>query len=512
MTATSHDPNLAAAFRRQVAIDAAAPALVIDDDVWTRGELAAKANGAINRLLGLGLHAGDRVIAQYDTSADDVALAVAAAHLGLVLVPVPKRLGTLEINHLMQRSHASLFAFHGAAPPAGIRPPDGAHTASTASITAQDDTVTSAPVACTDVDRSEVALIGVTSGSTGQPKGVMHSWEAVDWAAERMRALSNAQPGESILVTGAGAGAPGFTFFTYLGLTRGLTIVRAGHWDPVAVLRLADKHRCVWTTMVPTMLYTLLEAREEALGVDGRLTHMRSATLGGSYISADLIQRARNDLGVEVLRMYAMAECMAHSSNLLSHDEADRDVMDGAPGPDSELVVLDHDLRPLPPGEIGEVAMRGPSLLKGYLADPAEMERLLSPEGYFCSGDLGKITDDGFVQIVGRKKDLIIRGGYNIDPAEVEELIRKHDAVAKVIVVGYPDEKYGERACAVVEVQPGREFDFDTMVAHLIGTGLSKEKLPERLELLDELPLSPDGKILRGKVQKFVADESPALA
>ncbi|HLY84795.1 MAG TPA: AMP-binding protein, partial [Acidimicrobiales bacterium] len=215
----------------------------------------------------------------------------------------------------------------------------------------------------------------------------------------------------------------------------------------------------------------------------------------------------RAELGIEVLRMYAMAECMANASTVLTDPERDRDEMDGRPGPGDELAVFDNDRTPVPVGEVGEIGLRGASLFAGYLGRPGDKEALMTEDGYFLSGDLGRITPEGYVKVVGRKKDMIIRGGFNIDPSEVEEMIRKHAAVLQVAVVGYPDDKYGERACAVVSTRPEGSIDHAGLISHLLSLGLSKEKLPERLVLCGGFPLSPDGKILKAELKSRLAED-----
>jgi len=198
---------------------------------------------------------------------------------------------------------------------------------------------------------------------------------------------------------------------------------------------------------------------------------------------------------------------MCHSSVLLSEGRDVRDLCDGRSGPGAEIALFDDERRQLPPGEAGEIGMRGPSLFLGYLGDSEGKARLMTPDGYFLSGDMGRILPNGHVKVVGRKKDMINRGGYKIDPSEVEELIGKHPAVAKVAVVGYPDRLYGERACAVVEPRAGQAFSFADLTGFLLAQGLSKEKLPERLELREALPLSPDGKILKAKVKAEIGTD-----
>jgi acyl-CoA synthetase len=272
------------------------------------------------------------------------------------------------------------------------------------------------------------------------------------------------------------------------------------------VLELVERHRCAWTVMVPTMLFQLLEAQEEA-PQPWDVSSIRAVTVGGAFMSEELIQRSRDVLGWEVLRMYAMSECMAHSSMELTDAEADRTRLDGRPGPQSELAAFDPLGNRVPDGEVGEMGFKGPSLMLGYLGDPGGMRSKTTSDGFFLSGDLGRVTRGGAAKIVGRIKDMIIRGGFNIDPTEVEELARQHHSVREVAVVGYPDERFGERACAVVTLQPDVELDHQDLVGFLLSLGLSKEKLPEHLLVLETMPTSPDGKFLKRQlVDLVVAD------
>lgn len=491
--------NLAEAFDRQVERNPDGLALVFGDRAWTRREIDELSGRAVALLTEHGVKAGDRVIAQYDTTAEDVALAIAVARVGGTLMPVPKRLGMREVNYLLEKSEAALFSHAGVEPAEGLSPPPGAAVISASSIWNYRPTA----IGTAAMEDDHCALIGVTSGSTGQPKGVMHGWRGIAWTAERVRAQADVRPDEAIMVTGAGAGAPGFTLFTYMGLATGATIVKAPKWDPAEVLRLAVRHDCVWSCMVPTMLRMLLDARAEALG-EGRLEKMRAITMGGGFMSEELIHRARSELGVEVLRVYAMAECMVNAAMSLEDSVDDRDALDGRSGPGAELAIFNDERERLPVGETGEIGLKGPSLLLGYLAEPEAKPRLMTPDGFFLSGDIGRLDQRGYVKVVGRKKDMINRGGYKIDPSEVEELICRHPAVAKAVVVGYPDPLFGERACAVIECRERQSVEARALLEFLLGQGLSKEKLPERFEWREALPLSPDGKILKAAIKAEV--------
>jgi len=247
------DYHLAAAFDRHLEADADAVALVVGDQEWTRAEIADLAARAAGSLAQLGAEPGSAVVAQYDTGPGDLALALAAARLGCTFLPVPKRTGAYELNYMLTLVKPVLFSIHPDVVPPGLDVP-GATT-----MRAVDDVVrgraVDAPIH--QGPASDVAVVGVTSGSTGYPKAVMHTWSSLAWTADRMAKLGSVRPGEAISVTGAGAGAPGFTFFTYLGLTHGVQIVRSERWDPPRVLELMARRRCVWSTMVPTMKRTM---------------------------------------------------------------------------------------------------------------------------------------------------------------------------------------------------------------------------------------------------------------
>jgi len=493
--------NLAVAFERRRRDDPSATALVVGDDRWSRADIDDLAGRAAARLQALGARPGDAVVAQYNTTAVDIALAVAAARTGCTFMPIPHSLGPYEFNYVLELADPVLLALHDVSLVSRLEVP--ARTA----VASSDDVVTETrrPVPFAEEPPGHVAVVGFTSGSTGRPKGVMHRWPSMAWTSQFLAALVSQQPGEPICVTGAGAGVPGFTFYTYHGLVQGAPIVAAERWDPRRVLELMVREGCIWSTMVPTMVHMMLEVRRSDPSTPVPDT-MRAISVGGAFMSEDLIRAARTELHLEVLRVYAMAECMMACQMRLSDPPAERDVYDGWTGPGAEVAVFANDGRThLASGEVGELGLKGASLFEGYLGDPTTKAERSTPDGFFLSGDMGRVTVDGFVKVVGRMKDMIIRGGYNIDPVEVEELIRRHDGVLDVAVVGFADERYGERAAAFVLPREGVDIDLPSLSEFLLGHGLSKQKLPERLEVVPDLPRSPDGKILKGELRRRLA-------
>ena len=496
--------NLAVAFEARLRSDPTALALVVGDDRWTRADIDELAARAATALRDLGARPGDAVVAQYNTTAADIAIAVAAARVGCTFMPVPHSLGPYEFNYVLELADPVLLALHDGSLAAQLQVP--ART----TVQTSDEVVSGArhPVPFAEEPPGHVAVVGFTSGSTGRPKGVMHRWPSMAWTSQFLASLVSLRPGEPICVTGAGAGVPGFTFYTYHGLVQGAPIVAAERWDARRVLELMVREGCVWSTMVPTMLYLMLEAKRADPSMPVPTT-MRGVSVGGAFMSEDLIRAARSELRLEVLRVYAMAECMMACQTRLDDPVAWRDGFDGWTGPGAEVAVFAADGRThLGPGEVGELGLKGASLFEGYLGDPTTRLERSTPDGFFLSGDMGKLTADGLVKVVGRKKDMIIRGGYNIDPVEVEELIRRRAGVRDVAVVGYADLTYGERACAFVLLAEGLELDLPALTSFLLGHGLSKQKLPERLCVVGELPRSPDGKILKGELRQRLVEAS----
>lgn len=486
-------------FAERLAADPDAPALVVGDRTWTRRDVADRAGSAARALHGWGVRPGDTVLTQYATDVEDLAVAVAAAALGATLVPVPTSMGGHELGQILELTRPRVALAHDAGLPAATTVPGGVRVERRADVVSGP----TGPLPREPWAPGATAVIGCTAGSTGTPKGVMHGWDSLAYAAAQAADLVRLREGEAICTPGASAGAPGYAFFTYLGLTRGCPIVRAPKWDPDVLLDLMETHRCVWSMTVTTMLHMFIEAaRARARRPD--LSALRAVCVGGAAIKPELIRGAREVLGVEALRMFGLSECLGHAAMRPTDPESDRDTLDGYPWPGTDLRAFDDDGRPVGPGEVGEAGVRGPSLMQGYLGDESPESRL-APGGYFLTGDRIRIRPDGFVQVVGRKKDMIIRGGYNIDPVELEQLIRAYPPVLDVAVIGLPDERLGETTCAVVVPRPGQVVTLDEVRDHLRQHGLSTQKLPQHLALREVFPLSPDGKVLKQVLRKELA-------
>jgi acyl-CoA synthetase (AMP-forming)/AMP-acid ligase II len=346
----------------------------------------------------------------------------------------------------------------------------------------------------TDKRDHEAALIAFTSGSTGAPKAVIHRSEALNYVTTACATIAALEPDDPILGAIPMDGAAGFAFTVHMALSSGRPLVLTGRWDPHAVLERAARFGCAWTTLVPTQLFTLLEAARADGAWRDRLV-LRTIAVGGSSMTPELIADAETFLGVVALRMFGMSECLAHCSNQPSFPREVRLLADGRAFPGSEIATLDADGRRLEPGERGQAGVKGPSLFVGYAAGLGGGQEQLTAEGFYLTGDEIVVDRDGFVRVVGRIKDQIIRGGYNIDPAEIEAILLRHPSVAQAAVVPTPHDKLGEQACAVCRLHPDAAFSMNDLLTHFNEAGVYKRKWPEHLVIVDAMRTLPSGKI-----------------
>jgi acyl-CoA synthetase len=223
-------------------------------------------------------------------------------------------------------------------------------------------------------------------------------------------------------------------------------------------------------------------------------------------MTSELVADAERRLGIVALRMFGMSECMGHASNHPSDPIALRRTSDGAPFPGTEVEAFDSELRPLARGERGQAGVRGPSLFIGYCRGLGEHEARYTPDGRYLTGDEIVRDVDGHLCVVGRIKDQIIRGGYNIDPAEVEAALSRHAAIAAVALVGVAEHRLGEQACAVCCLRAGHQaLDLEALKRHLAELGLSKRKWPEHLLVVDALPHTATGKVDKKELARLAA-------
>jgi acyl-CoA synthetase (AMP-forming)/AMP-acid ligase II len=457
-----------------------APALFTPDGRgWSRGELAQEATAAAEALRAQGVQAGDRVMFEARKTVSTATTALALSRLGAILCPFAPDLGRAEREVLQQRlNHIALI--------------DGSGTQWCDRATLQ----------ARDPRDAAAALIGFTSGTTGVPKGVMHTSAAMNYATGACAHVAGLAPGDAIAGLVPLASAPGFTFSVHFAFALGHPLALVDPWDAATALRTIERHACRWAMCVPTQLTAMIDAA----GAQPSASPLRALAVGGSSMTAELVARAEIELGIRALRMFGMSECMGHASTSPSDPIALRRTSDGVPFPGTEVEAFDAELRPLPRGQRGQAGVRGPSLFIGYCKGLGEHEARFTPSGHFLTGDEIVRDTDGHVRVVGRIKDQIIRGGYNIDPAEVEAALLRHPAIAAVALVGVPERRLGEQACAVCRLREDQPAPtLEDLKQHLAELGLSKKKWPEHLLIVGALPLTATGKVDKKQLARLAA-------
>jgi acyl-CoA synthetase (AMP-forming)/AMP-acid ligase II len=344
------------------------------------------------------------------------------------------------------------------------------------------------PFAAPELARDARAMLVYTSGTTADPKGVQHSHRSLlaevfsPTVARRVRQLA-------LFPAGHVAGLLGLVRV----LVHGCPTVVQEAWDPARAAELVDEHALTYGVGAPVMLAGLLD--EQARGT-ATLATLREFMTGAANVPPALIQRAEA-AGLPAYRCYGSSEHPTISTGVVDDPLVKRATTDGRIITGNEIRLVDDAGNDVPDGAEGEIASRGGELFLGYTDSALDRDAFL-PGRWFRTGDVGRLDGDGYLTVTDRKKDIIIRGGENISSKEVEDVLAEHPAVAEAAAIGLPDERLGERVCAVVVLAAGRTLDLDEVREHFASSGLAKQKTPERVEVVTELPRTP-----AGKVQKF---------
>lgn len=362
----------------------------------------------------------------------------------------------------------------------------------------------STPVGPDEVDQrgDDVTVVLFTSG-TVRAKGVMHTHDTMLYGLREYQRWLELDPTMVLWMPSPISHATGLQWGVRTAVYVGGTLVLQEHWDPHEALRLVELTGATHTIGATAFVHDLLVATDDQ---GDPLATLRIFACAGAPIPESIAVEARERLGFEVLRAYGMTE---HFISTICHptdQEEKRRRTDGRCLPGTEITVFDEEREnQLPVGAVGELAVRGPGVSLGYLGEPEATEATYRSDGWQLTEDLARIDDDGFVQVLGRRKDLIIRGGLNVSPAEIEALLLTLPAVQAVSVVGVPDARLGERICAVVVPRAGAEVTLSDLTKHLLSQGVTKLKLPELLELQSDLPRTASGKIRKDVLRERLA-------
>jgi acyl-CoA synthetase len=527
------DQSLGEFLLERLARDAALPARVWSrtrPHLGTLGELALLSRRVAGGLASLGVRAGDVVAVWLPNWIEAAASFYGAALLGAVVAPVVHFYGPKELQFILEQSQAKVLVaaarfgarnyleeLHVLVPAASALEAlvvvDGSEQRGWSRIgrgqhrglraLSFEELAAAAPLdAPASVALDAPALLAYTSGTTQDPKGVLHSHRTI---VAEVRQLARMQADrERPLLVGAPVGHG-------IGMLSALLVPRElGHplnmidvWDPQAVLDAMVEGDLSAGSGSTYFLTSLLDA--PGFGPE-HLARMRQIGLGGSPVPDAVAERAEQ-LGISVVRSYGSTEHPSTTGS--SHDapRAKRLHTDGRPLAGVEVRIVDDDGRTLGAGETGEVLSRGPDRFVGY-TDPALTDEALDREGWFATGDVGVLDEDGYLTITDRKKDVIVRGGEKVSAAEVEGVIQRIPEVAEVAVVAAPDPRLGEHGCAFVRLRPGaRSLSLEDLREHLARSGMAKQKWPEELRVVEELPRTPSGKVKKFELRAMLRAE-----
>lgn len=340
--------------------------------------------------------------------------------------------------------------------------------------------------------------VAMTSGSTGRPKCVVQSEESLRYACRSTIEAIGLRPGDAVGAFVPLSSVAALCFGMYLPAMLGGPMVSIGSWQPDRALAAMERHRVRWTMLVPTMALQL-SVRPDA---EGKLASLKAMTVGGGPMDAGALGRAERVLGTKIIRVFGMSECLGHTTTRPDEDAETRLARDGRPFPGTEVRAVDEDGAPLPVGAVGAAEVRGPSLFVGYARNGRPQPPELTADGFLPTGDLVRLNPDGTITVQGRQKQIIIRGGRNIDINEVETAVARIPSVAQVCVVPVPDELLGERAAALV-VTTDAGLDLDAVTKFLDSEGFPKAKWPEFVFVVGDLPQNRVGKLSRPDAAKL---------
>ena len=487
------------------------PAVIFGDDVLTYRELADAADRVAAVLRQRGIGRGDAVAYIGENSPQLLQVMFGAAQLGAVFVPVNTRLAAPEMTHVLTDSGARAVIldaeFLDRAMP-GVEAGRIAHVIVTgeglpehpglARLVAEASGIHSPAVVSLD----DPAAIIYTSGTTGRPKGAVLSHGNLTWVA------LNCVVDYDVVSTDVSLMISPLFHVASLGMgalpviLKGATLVLEKGFDPGRALALIQQHRITMLSGVPTT-YQMMADHPDWASTD--LSSLRKLTCGGSAVPTRILN-AYEERGLSFSQGYGMTETSPGATSLSPAMTREKQGSVGLPHFFTDVRITDEQGGLVGPGTVGEIEISGPNVFLGYHGQPEATAEAFTDDGWFRSGDLGYLDEDGYLYIADRLKDMIISGGENIYPAEVENLISDIEGVSGVAVVGVPDERWGEVPWAVVTLREGADVDTELVRSRLDGV-VARYKLPKNVVVVEELPRTASGKVRKADLRARFRDE-----
>ncbi len=489
-------------------------ALIYKNKRFTYREFDKRTNCMAQGLLSLGLEPGDHVAIQSWNRSEIVETEVACYKAGLVKVPINARLSIDETIHIGNDSQSKAIILDPQHAEAVLNAakdfqtiehiiclePAHAQTLEYEKLLAQSSD-TNPNV---DVDEDDIAVLHYTSGTSGKLKAAMQTFGNRLALIRKVMMVADTRPerGDVFALVGPVTHATGMNIMPVL-FCGGCNLV-LDRFDPELLLETIAKEKVTHTFLVPTMINMLLDNPKVQ---KSDLSSLKRVIYGAAPMSPSRVREAMEVFGPILVQGYGAGETTSlitiltmqdHQEAL--HKQPERLSSCGRPLFDCEVQVVDDDGNTVAEGEIGEIIVRGPDIMKGYWNEP-DLTREVLKDGWYHTGDLAKVDDEGFLYIVDRKKEMIISGGFNVYPTEVESALYSHAAVYEACVIGVPDDTWGEAIKGVVVLKQGKNASEAELIEHCTQS-LASFKKPQSIDFVDELPKNPNGKIVRRVVQE----------
>ncbi len=485
-----------------------------EDRSYTNVEELQHAGRLARVLRERGVIPGDRVVVLMPNSPDLTACFQAIWTIGGVMSPVMPQWTAAEVGHILHNSGASVVLTVPALAARVREAGRGVDTLKHCLVFGETDISGMQNIAPEMADSASVdapakrspedlAMLLYTSGTTARPKGVMITHANVAAAVNSASQRNPDMPRHPMLHVLPLTHSFGLIMLK-LANAWGCASVLLPQFDPVRIFETIERHQVGYLPVVPTMLLYLLHHPERA---KFDLSSLYRLTIGGAALPEKLRSEFQRVFPCRVEQGYGLSESVAIASGYDDH-EPYRPGSAGRPQPGIEVRIVDEQNQPLPRGRTGEICLSGANITPGYWQNPAATQEAIQG-GWFHTGDVGYLDEDGYLHITDRKKDLIIKGGENISPREIEEAIYLHPAVAEAAVVGIPDGVFGEEICAVIQLKSGTEASDEDIRSH-VAQYVAKFKVPRRIVFQAALPKNSTGKIQKRAIREQFAASAVA--
>jgi fatty-acyl-CoA synthase len=500
------EPNLAATMLRRAQLNPERTALIFEQQETLYSEFADRVRRQASLFRESGVCIGDRVGYLGFNHPALLETMFAAQALGAIFVPLNFRLTAQELTFIINDAGLHTLVVDDQLRPVlePARPELCCHHFFSSESEADgwrhlgSERAEAEPLAAAvSVDQHDVAIIMYTSGTTGLPKGAMLTHGNILWNNVNSMMAFGGSRDDVILTAAPLFHIGGLNVMTLGSFHTGSTLVLLRNFDAVAALADIERYRVTHMFGAPAMFLFMSQQPQFA---DTDLSSISTLICGAAPVPESLIE-LYGARGVSFCQGYGLTETSPFSAFLTPEWGVSKLGSAGQPPLYSDTRIVDDNNQPVAAGERGEICLRGPNIMKGYWNRPEATAEAIDPEGWFHSGDVGYVDEDGFLFICDRLKDMVISGGENVYPAEVESVLYKHDAIAEVAVLGLPDEKWGEAVTAVAALHEGKELTIEQL-REFAEPLLAKYKLPLRLHIVQALPRNPAGKVL-----KFVLKE-----